>query len=311
MTTGYRTGYVSHELCMRHEMGAWHPESPARLAAIHDQLLAAGVLAHLDVCDAPEATRAHIERAHDAQYVDTLMARIPQRGYAMLDPDTVMSPHTWAAALRAAGAVVRATDQVMGGQWRNAFCAVRPPGHHAGVREAMGFCFLNNVAIGVRHALHEHGLQRVAVFDFDVHHGNGTENILAGDERVLMTGFFQHPFYPYSGTAQTAKNMVNVPLPAGTDGARMRQAVQEICLPRLNAFAPQMIFISAGFDAHREDDLGQMALVEADYAWLTEQLMQVATAHAHQRIVSSLEGGYNLSALGRSVLAHVRTLAGI
>ena len=305
------TGYVTHELCMKHDMGAWHPESAARLAAINDQLLAAGVLVHLEACEAPEATRMQIERAHDAQYVDDLIAAVPQQGYAELDPDTVMNPHTWAAALRAAGAVVQATDQVMRQHWRNAFCAVRPPGHHAGRHQAMGFCFLNNVAIGVRHALHEHGLQRVAVFDFDVHHGNGTENILAGDERVLMTGFFQHPFYPYSGTGQTAKNMVNVPLPAGTGGEAMRQAVHDICLPRLEAFAPQMIFISAGFDAHREDDLGQMALVEADYAWMTQQLMRVADTHAQGRIVSALEGGYNLSALGRSVVAHVRTLAGI
>ncbi len=305
------TGYITHALCAQHEMGAWHPESPARLAAIHDQLIASGLLPYLAECEAPEATRAQIERAHDAQYVASLRARIPQQGYVALDPDTLMNPHTWLAALRAAGAVVEATDRVLRKTWRNAFCAVRPPGHHAGVRRAMGFCFLNNVAIGVRHALHEHGLQRVAVFDFDVHHGNGTEDILAGDERVLMTGFFQHPFYPYSGTGQTAKNMVNVPLPAGTDGDVLRQVMHKVCLPRLTDFAPEMIFISAGFDAHREDDLGQMAWVEADYAWITAQLMSVADAHAQGRIVSTLEGGYNLSALGRSVTAHVRTLAGL
>ncbi len=305
------TGYITHALCAKHEMGTWHPESPARLAAIHDQLIASGLLPCLAQCEAPEATRAQIERAHDAQYADALRARIPQQGYAALDPDTVMNPYTWPAALRAAGAVVDATDRVLSGEWSNAFCAVRPPGHHAGMRQAMGFCFLNNVAIGVRHALDAHGLQRVAVFDFDVHHGNGTENILAGDERVLMTGFFQHPFYPYSGTGQTANNMVNVPLPAGTGGDVLRQVVQGVCLARLEAFAPEMIFISAGFDAHREDDLGQMALVEADYAWMTEQLMRVADSHAQGRIVSTLEGGYNLSALGRSVAAHVRVLAGL
>jgi len=205
--------------------------------------------------------------------------------------------------------VVAATDLVMRRELNNAFCAVRPPGHHACRAAAMGFCFFNNVAIGALHALHAHGLKRVAVIDFDVHHGNGTEDILAGNSRVLMASFFQHPFYPYSGTDFAADNMVNVPVPAGTRGDIVRELVEGQWLPRLEAFAPQMIFISAGFDAHREDDLGQMGLVEADYAWITQRLMDVADRHAAGRIVSTLEGGYNLSALARSVAAHVRTLA--
>lgn len=290
-------------------MGSWHPESPARLAAIHDHLIAVGLLPHLVSIDAPPVSREALARAHDREYIERLEARIPKQGYAPVDPDTSMNPATWDAALRAAGAVVEAVDHVMRGELANAFCAVRPPGHHARHANAMGFCFFNNVAVGARHALDVHGLKRVAVIDFDVHHGNGTEEILADDERVLMASFFQHPFYPYTGTESPAKNMVNVPLPAGTRGDMVRQVVDEVWVPALNDFAPQMIFISAGFDAHREDDLGQMGLVEADYAYITQRLMEVADLHACSRIVSTLEGGYNLSALARSVAAHVKTLA--
>lgn len=305
------TGFITHTACAAHEMGSWHPESPERLAAIHDHLIAIGLAPHLVHIDAPAADLAAIERAHDRRYIEDLRSRIPKQGYAPVDPDTSMNPATWEAALRAAGAVIEATDQVLSGALENAFCAVRPPGHHALRAQAMGFCFFNNVAIGVLHALAAHGLTRVAVIDFDVHHGNGTEDILADDERVLMASFFQHPFYPYTGTEHPAKNMVNVPLPAGTRGDVVRQVVDEIWLPRLEQFRPEMIFISAGFDAHREDDLGQMALVEADYAFITKRLMEVAARHSRNRIVSTLEGGYNLSALARSVATHVKTLAQI
>ncbi len=305
------TGWITHAACSAHEMGAWHPESPDRLAAINDHLIAVGLLPHLVPVEAPPAPLAALQRAHDAEYIEHLRSSIPKRGYRALDPDTSMNSASFEAGLRAAGAVVDGTDRVISGELRNAFCAVRPPGHHAMRGRAMGFCFLNNVAVGVLHALHAHGLQRVALIDFDVHHGNGSEDILSGDERVLMCSFFQHPFYPYTGTDHPAKNMVNVPLPAGTDGAKVRAVADEIWLPRLTEFAPEMIFISAGFDAHREDDLGQMALVESDYTYLTKMLMAVAARHARNRIVSSLEGGYNLSALGRSVAAHVRTLAEI
>ncbi len=303
------TGIFTHAQCAAHEMGSWHPESPERLAAVHDHLIAVGLLPHLLPFDAPRADLDFIARAHDRGYIERLRSRVPKQGYEPVDPDTSMNPCSWDAALHAAGAVVAATDLVIRGEINNAFCAVRPPGHHACRAAAMGFCFFNNVAVGALHAIHAHGLKRVAVIDFDVHHGNGTEDILAGNSRVLMASFFQHPFYPYSGTDFAADNMVNVPVPAGTRGDVVRELVEAQWLPRLEAFAPEIIFISAGFDAHREDDLGQMGLVEADYAWITQQLMDVADRHSKGRIVSTLEGGYNLSSLARSVAAHVRTLA--
>jgi acetoin utilization deacetylase AcuC-like enzyme len=303
------TGFITHTVCLAHEMGSWHPEAPARLTAIHDHLISVGLLHHLVHIDAPAAAPESLARAHERGYIEHLESRIPAQGYVSVDPDTAMNPSTWEAALRSAGAVIEAVDQVISGALENAFCAVRPPGHHARPAHAMGFCFFNNVAVGARHAVQVHGLQRVAVIDFDVHHGNGTEEILANDEHVLMCSFFQHPFYPYTGTDNPAKNMVNVPLPAGSRGDVVRQVVDEQWLPALDAFRPELILISAGFDAHREDDLGQMGLVEADYAYITRRLMEVANRHAKGRIVSTLEGGYNLSALARSVAAHVKTLA--
>jgi acetoin utilization deacetylase AcuC-like enzyme len=231
------------------------------------------------------------------------------RDYAQIDPDTLMNPFTWKAALRAAGAALAATDAVIAGELENAFCAVRPPGHHACHDKAMGFCFFNNIAVAAKYALERHGLHRVAIVDFDVHHGNGTEDILSGDERVLMVGFFQHPFYPYTGADSHADNMVNLPVPAYTRGQAIREMIEQSWIPRLEAFKPEMIFISAGFDAHREDDLGQLGLVEADYTWITSRVKEIAKKYASGRIVSSLEGGYNLNALGRSVDAHIRVLA--
>jgi acetoin utilization deacetylase AcuC-like enzyme len=290
-------------------MGPGHPECPARLQAIEDQLIASRIDALVVRETAPLATEEALARVHTAAHIDFIGALAPERGYAPIDPDTTMNPHTWDAVRRAAGAAVAATDAVLEGRYENAFCATRPPGHHAEPGRAMGFCVFNNIAIAARHALDVHGLERVAIIDFDVHHGNGTEAAFAGDPQVLMCGFFQHPFYPYSGTDDVASNMVNVPLPARTEGHVMREAVQKLWLPRLHAFKPEMIFISAGFDAHREDDLGGMALVEADYEWLTRQILEVAAQHAGGRVVSCLEGGYNLSALGRSVAVHVRTLA--
>lgn len=304
-----QTGLFTHSACLQHEMGSWHPECPARLAAILDHLISTGIAPLLKHYDAPLASAEALQRAHSVEYVERLQSSVPSNGYRPLDPDTSMNPHTLNAALRAAGAVVDATDRVAGGEIANAFCPVRPPGHHARKSAAMGFCFFNSIAVGARHALDSHGMERVAVIDFDVHHGNGTEEIFADDEKVLMASFFQHPFYPYSGTGNAAKNMVNVPLPAGTRGDVARQVVDDVWLPRLDEFAPQMIFISAGFDAHREDDLGQMGLVEADYVYITERLMELADRHAGGRIVSSLEGGYNLDALARSAGAHVKTLA--
>jgi acetoin utilization deacetylase AcuC-like enzyme len=299
-------------------MGRGHPECPERLDAIEDRLLASGVLDALDRREAPEASLSDIELAHDRLHVaamrglkEELLEQADAGGspYSYIDPDTAMNAHSWDAVLHASGAVLAAVDAVMAGDLENAFCAVRPPGHHATRDRAMGFCIFNQVAVGARYALERHGLQRVAVVDFDVHHGNGTEDILAGDERVLMVGIFQHPFYPYSGHPPRGGNMVNIPLPAYTKGEVARKAIEEQWIPRLEAFRPEMIFISAGFDAHREDDLGQLGLVEADYAWITKKLKDIAARHAKGRIVSSLEGGYNLGALGRSVEAHVRALA--
>jgi len=299
-------------------MGAGHPECPERLSAIEDRLLASGLSDVLDRREAPQASVADIELAHGRMHVaalrgltDGLREEIEAGGppHVQIDPDTAINVHTWDAALRAAGAAMAATDAVMAGELNNAFCSVRPPGHHACRDKAMGFCFFNNVAIAALYALDRHGLKRVAIVDFDVHHGNGTEDIVAGDQRILMVSFFQHPFYPEGGSRSRASNLVNLPVPAYTKGAQVRELVEAHWLPRLEAYKPELIFISAGFDAHREDDMGQMGLVESDYAWMTARVKDVADRHAQGRIVSCLEGGYCLDALGRSVEAHLRVLA--
>jgi acetoin utilization deacetylase AcuC-like enzyme len=301
--------------CRLHDMGAGHPECPQRLDAIADHLRATGLDMALDFRDAPLVEAAQLTRAHTTSYVTEMQALLlavedgSDSEPRALDPDTYACAATLQAALRAAGAAVAATDAVIAGAVRNAFCAVRPPGHHATRAQAMGFCFFNNVAVAARHALDVHGLQRVAVIDFDVHHGNGTEDIVAGDERIFMASIFQHPLYPYSGAVPMGTNMCNIPLPPYTRGPQVRHAIEQQWLPALEDFRPEMIFISAGFDAHREDELGQMGLVEDDYAWITRQLVDVAARHAQGRIVSCLEGGYALGALARSVAAHLRVLA--
>ena len=235
----------------------------------------------------------------------------PQSGYYEIDGDTIMNPHSYQAALRAVGACIAAVDAIMQGQVDNAFCAVRPPGHHAEPSKAQGFCFFNNIAIAAKYAMEKYHLNRVAIIDFDVHHGNGTEAAFKDDQRVLMCSFFQHPLYPFTGTNSSAANMLNIPVPAFTKGGDIRSIVSDIWMPRLEEFAPEFIFVSAGFDAHREDDLGQLGLVEADYAWITQQIQKIAKKYAHGRILSTLEGGYHLSALGRSVVAHLKELAEI
>jgi acetoin utilization deacetylase AcuC-like enzyme len=303
------TAFITHRDCWRHDMGAHHPECPERLGAIQDRLIAAGLDLYLSFHDAPVAEMEQLLRVHPQSYIDALHASSPASGIVHLDPDTAMSPGTLQAALRAAGAGVLATDLVMRKESPHAFCAVRPPGHHAERAKAMGFCFFNNIAVAARHGLDAWGLKRVAIIDFDVHHGNGTEEILSGDERVLMVGSFQHPFYPYCGTENPAPNMCNVPLKAGTRGDAFREMVTEVWMPRLRAFAPELIYVSAGFDAHYEDDMGSLGLVESDYAWVTQQLKAVADETAQGRIVSMLEGGYSLSALARSVSAHIKVLA--
>ena len=308
------TAYITHADCLKHDMGAGHPECPDRLHAVNGQMRASGVIDHVATFDAPMAHPDVLKRVHRPEYVDSIFERAPSHGYAQLDPDTAMNPHSLNAALRAAGAGVLAVDQVMAGKVENAFCAVRPCGHHATRARSMGFCIFNNIGVAAAHALEAHGLKRVAVIDFDVHHGNGTEDMFdqaEWEDRVLMASFFQHPFYPYSGSDGHAANMVNVPLREGSGGEAAKQAVEEHWLPALDDWQPEMILISAGFDAHREDLLGGLKLIEADYAWITRQLMDVAARHSKGRVVSMLEGGYNLSALGRSAVAHVKTLASL
>jgi len=305
------TALVHHRDCALHDMGSHHPECPARITAIEDHLLATGILEHLVDVDAPPATREQLLRVHDPDYVDAIEASVPQRGLVHLDPDTAMSPHSHHAALRAAGAVIMATDMVMSGAVENAFCNVRPPGHHAERARAMGFCFFNNVAVGAAQALEKHGLERVAVVDFDVHHGNGTEDIFRDDPRVMMVSTFQHPFYPYSGVEGRSERMVNIPLAAYSGGRQFREAVEKHWLPALGRFKPEMIFISAGFDAHRDDDMASLSLVESDYAWVTRCIKEIAEQHGKGRIVSTLEGGYELTALARSVAEHIRVLSGL
>jgi len=305
------TAFITHRDCQLHDMGRHHPECPERLQAIEDQLIASGLIGCLVEHEAPLVELEQLARVHDLGYIHAVEASSPSTGLVHLDPDTAMNPDTYRAARRAAGAVVLATDLVLGGTAHNAFCAVRPPGHHAESRRAMGFCLFNNVAVGVAHALDAHERGRVAVVDFDVHHGNGTEEIFRRDERVLMVSTFQHPFYPYSGVEGRSERMVNVPLPAYTDGTGFRRAVVEEWLPALERFRPEAVFISAGFDAHREDDMASLGLVEADYVWVTERIQEVADRYAGGRIVSVLEGGYNLSALARSVTAHLKVLAGV
>lgn len=306
-----QTAYISHPLCLEHDMGAHHPESPARIHAIEDRLIAAGLLSQLQRHVAPAATREQLMRVHDPDYIDSIESSVPARGYVQLDADTAMNPLSYQAALRAAGAVVLGVDLVIGNKARNAFCNIRPPGHHAERARAMGFCIFNNIAVGAAHALSQHGLQRVAIADFDVHHGNGTEEIYHDDPRVMLCSTFQHPFYPYAGAGSGNEHIINVPLSAGTGGEEFRAAVTQYWLPALERFKPELLLISAGFDAHRDDDMAMLNLTEPDYVWVTEVIKSIAEKYAHGRIVSALEGGYELQALGRSALAHIKVLSGL
>lgn len=303
------TAFITHRDCWLHNMGEMHPESPDRLAAIHDRLIASGMDLYLSFYDSPEVTMEQLERVHPRDHIQHLLNSVPEHGIHHLDPDTAMSPGTIRAALRSAGGCVLGVDLVMKGEAENAFCAGRPPGHHAEKAKAMGFCFFSNVVVAAKHALEAYGLERVSIIDFDVHHGNGTEDCIRDDPRIQMVSIFQHPFYPYSGTENQTPNMVNVPLKAGTRGDKFREVVTEQWLPALREFKPQLIIISAGFDAHYEDDMGSLGLVESDYMWVTEQLKQVAAEFANRRIVSVLEGGYSLSSLARSVASHIKVLA--
>lgn len=305
------TAFITHPDTLLHMMDGGHPESPARITAIKDKLLANGLMAKLKPYEAPAAEDQHLLRVHSEQYVSRIRRIAPKAGLVRLDPDTAMGPMSLSAALHASGAAVLATDLVMKGEVSNAFCCTRPPGHHAGRQNAAGFCIFNHIAVGAAHALAQHRLQRVAIIDFDVHHGDGTEDIFKQHPGVMLCSTFQHPFYPHKGADTRTERMVNVPLPAGTTGKGFRAAVEKEFAPALDKFKPQMVFVSAGFDAHADDPLAQLGLVEADYIWVTEFIKEVAARHAKGRVVSLLEGGYRLQDLAESAAAHVATLAGL
>ena len=297
----------THPSCLAHDAGPGHPESPSRLQAVLDAL-ASDRFAGVDRIEAPRVTREQLTRVHAGELIEYVFTSAPSEGYARLDPDTAMSPASLEAAQRAAGAVCAAVDAVIDGKATRAFCAVRPPGHHATRDAAMGFCLFNNVAVGAAHAL-ARGIERVAIVDFDVHHGNGTQDIFWDEPRVLYASTHQWPLYPGTGKREEtgAGNIVNAPLPRGASGAEFRMALGQV-LTRLREFAPQLVMISAGFDAHRLDPLADLNLVADDYAWATRELVAIAQASAKGRVISSLEGGYSLTALRESTAAHVQAL---
>jgi acetoin utilization deacetylase AcuC-like enzyme len=300
---------LTHPDCLKHDNGSYHPERPERLRAI-EQALADDAFSALKREEAPAAEIAAIERLHPSRYVEAIHRALPIKGNVWLDADTAMSPGSWDAALRAAGAAMHAVDEVMRGAAKNAFCAVRPPGHHAERERAMGFCLFNNVAIAALHARARHGAERVAVVDFDVHHGNGTQAAFWSDKDLFYGSTHQMPLFPGTGAVYETGvgNIFNAPLHAGDGGDRFREAYLSRILPAIDAFRPEILLISAGFDAHRDDPLAQVELDETDFAWITERLAETAEKHAGGRIVSTLEGGYNLEALSRSAAAHVRVL---
>jgi len=306
-----KTAFISHPDCHDHDTGEGHPENARRLSAIEDRMLASRISDFVMYLDAPEVTREQLLRAHTAHYLSMIDSVMPRKGYARLDPDTVICPDPLQAAKRAAGSVILAVDEIMGGNIKNAFCSVRPPGHHAERDRALGFCIYNNIAVGVKHALEAHGLKRVAVVDFDVHQGNGTEDILLGDDRLLYCSTFQHPFFPYTPLPENSENVISIPLDASAKSAEFRAAVTDHWLPALNRFKPEMIFVSAGFDAHVDDDMSYVSLTDADFLWIVEEIVKVADAFADGRIVSALEGGYEIHSLARCVETHIRVLMGL
>lgn len=299
---------ITHAECQLHDMGSTHPENPARLQAIHDQLITSGLDWIMRHYEAPKASRDQLLRVHSANYIQSLYDASPAQGYVQIDDDAIMNSHTLSAALHAAGAVILGVDLVMRNEIDDVFCAIRPPGHHAEPNRAMGFCFFNNIAVATAHALDVYQLERIAIIDFDVHHGNGTEVIFKDNEKVLLCSSFQHPFYPHSGADTVSDHILNLPLAAGSDGQAFREAIKQNWLPALHNFKPQLILCSAGFDAHIEDEMASLKLNESDFEWVTSEIKSIAKQYAEGRVVSCLEGGYALSALGRSVVAHIKAL---
>lgn len=304
-----KMAYISHAACLKHQVTANHPERPERMLAIEHAINDASLFKNLLRYEAPLASKAMLARAHTQAYIEAIFSQSPKTGLVQLDADTAMNPNSLEATLRASGAAIKGIDLVMSQQMQVVFCNTRPPGHHAGRASSAGFCIFNHVAVAALHAIEQYGLTRVAIADFDVHHGNGTEEIFQDDPRVMLCSSFRHPYYPYSGATSGNDHIINTPLAAGSDGKAIRKAVNEQWLPALERFKPQLLIISAGFDAHKEDNMGGLAWLEEDYIWITEALKAVAKRHAEGRVVSVLEGGYALDALGRSAVAHIKSLS--
>lgn len=305
------TIYITHPIFRLHEMGAGHPETPLRLEAIEKQLLNEGLADLLRTVQAKQATDEDLLRVHSLHHIANLQKNAPQSGYYSIDADTTLNAHTLEAAYYAAGAGVVAIDEIFSGRAQNAFCAVRPPGHHASTEQAMGFCFFNNIAVAAAYALDQYQLDQVVIIDFDVHHGNGTEDIFAHNDQVQMFGFYQHPLFPGSRHSPQAPNMYNEPVQAGADSDTIRHVIETHWLPRLRQLKPQLVLFSAGFDAHQDDNMGQLQLQDEDFAWITHQVLQATATSTQGRVVSMLEGGYDLASLSRSVHAHIKVLAGL
>ena len=311
------TAYITHDACEKHQMGDDHPESPARIGAIHDRLIAGQMLDFLRWHEAEKVQMADLLAAHEQSYVEEIFAKVAELQAPHgpdtfnIEPETVLMAHSLDAALYGAGAAVQAVDLVMTGACHNAFCSVRPPGHHALANQAMGFCFFNNIAVAAKYAQQKYQLKRIAIVDFDVHHGNGTEHIVAADKGILYASSYQHPFYPYNDPGESHDNILHMPLEAGTGSELFRQTINDKLWPALEQFQPELILISAGFDAHQADEMGQLRLTDADFSWITDGLMAQAKKHSQERIVSVLEGGYQLDALGRAACCHIRSLLGM
>jgi acetoin utilization deacetylase AcuC-like enzyme len=303
------TAFISHPDTLLHVMDGNHPESPARITAIKNTVMSSSLKDKLKFYEAPAAEKKHLELVHTPEYVNHIYKISPKAGLVRLDEDTLMGPMSLSAALHASGAVVLATDLVLENKVDNAFCCVRPPGHHAGRENSAGFCIFNHVAVGVAHAMNHYKIKRVAIIDFDVHHGDGTEDIFANNPNVMLCSTFQHPFYPHRGPETRSKNMINVPIKAKASREDFKKAFQTEFSSALDAFKPEIIFISAGFDAHLNDPLADLTLIEDDYIWITEFIKEKAKMYSNNRIVSSLEGGYHLSSLSKSAFVHIDNLA--
>jgi len=303
-------GLITHNECLLHDMGREHIESSARINCVQDLLISSGLYFSLKHFDAQKATKEQLLLAHDEQYIESIFEAAPDSGFVILDQDTSLNPYSLNAALRAAGAGIQAVDKVMSDDPSAVFCLTRPPGHHAEYNRAMGFCIFNNIAIAACYAKQKYNLERVAIVDFDVHHGNGTENIVKNMEGITLFSLFQHPYFPFSGAESSASNIINSPMDADSDSQAFRDIVREIWIPKLNELKPQLILISAGFDAHVQDEISDINLYDADYRWITEELSYIAKKHANGRIVSTLEGGYHFGSLARCVVAHINAMIG-